>query len=150
MFFVPSGSECGNKLLRYARLHNARTNSDRNANKDVFHRDMITGEFEIASIMVENSKSMRKRRSTMPPPSLPKLPTITRPFILNHEEFIFEDRVETDPEDYDIFAADTDEEALNAKTDGEEDEEEEEESDDESVYSTEEEEDDDDLSSVSF
>ena len=90
---------------------------------------------------------MKKSSSPIPPP-LPRLPTLSRPFVLNPEEFIFEDSEESDHEGWDFYAADTDEEALNAKTDGQEDEEEEE-MEDQSVDSSEEE-DDDDLSSVRF
>ena len=108
---------------------------------------MITGEMEIGSIMAENSKSTKKQSSPIPP-TLPRLPTLSRPFILNPEEFIFEDDEESDHEGCDIYAADTDPEALNAKTDNEDDADDEEETEDESAISSEEE--DNDFSSVSY
>ena len=104
---------------------------------------MITGDIEIGSIMAENNQSTKKQSS---PSVLPKLPTRSRPFVLNPEEFIFEDPEESDPDDYEIYAADTDPEAVNAKTDND-DAEDEEESEEESVVSSDDE--GDDYSSVS-
>lgn len=112
------GSECNNKLLRYARSHHARTNSDKNANKDVFVRDLITGEMEIGHIIAEWGKSTKKTTPSVP--TLPKLPTLAKSFVANPQDFIFEDPYESDPEKYDdiffeekygIYTSDTDEEA---------------------------------------
>ena len=124
IFHYTLGSECGNKLLRYARSHHARTNSDKNANKDVFVRDLITGEMEVGHIIANWGKSSKK--TTVP--SLPKLPTLCQPLVYNPEDFIFEDSYESDPDEkyggilfegkYGIHTADTDDEAMNVMDTG--------------------------------
>ena len=91
---------------------------------DVFIRDFITGEMEIGHIM---SKHDMPKKKFIGPLIAPKLPTLTRPFIVNHDEFIFEDPYEEDPKKYDkvffkgkygIHTADTDDEAMNAMETG--------------------------------
>ena len=108
---------------------------------------MITGDIEIGSIMAENDKSRKKPTSPIPAP-LPRLPTLSRPFVLNPEEFIFEDLEESDHEDWDFYASDTDPKALEAVTGDEESEDDDWETEEESVDGSEEEAD--DFSSVSF
>ena len=101
-------------------------NSDKNANKDVFVRDLITGEMEVGHIISEWGKSTKK--STTAVPTLPKLPTLVRPLVSNPEEFIFEDPYESDPDEkyggilyegkYGIHTADTDDEVMNVMDTG--------------------------------
>ena len=77
--------------------------------------------------MSKNNESTRKNVSQAP--TLPKLPTLSRPFVINHEDFIFEDPYESDPEKYGITLADSDDEALkvlNGAGDVDDDEDEEE------------------------
>ena len=111
---------------------------------------MIAGEMEIGMIMAENLKSTKKPSSPIPL-ALPRLPILSRPFILNPDEFIFEDIEESDHEGWDFYASDTDDNALEAKTDEEveEDDDDDWETEEESVDGNEED-DDDDFSSVSF
>ena len=80
--------------------------------------------------MSKNNESTRKNVSQAP--TLPKLPTLSRPFVINHEDFIFEDPYESDPEKYGITLADSDDEALKVvqRAGNADEEEEEEESDD--------------------
>lgn len=69
------------------------------------------------------SKHDQPKKKFIGPLIAPKLPTLARPFIINHDEFIFEDPYEDDPKKYDkilfkgkygIHTADTDDEAMNA------------------------------------
>ena len=80
--------------------------------------------------MSKNNESTKKVISPVPPP-LPKLPTLARPFVINHEEFIFEDPYESDPEKYGITLADSDDEAIKVLNGARGGDEEEEESEDE-------------------
>ena len=86
---------------------------------------MLTGEMEIGNIM---SKHDMPKKKFIGPIIAPKLPTLARPFIINHDEFIFEDAYESDPDEkyggilfeekYGIYTSDTDDDAMNAMETG--------------------------------
>ena len=103
------GAEAGNKKLRYDREHHTRKDSNKNVNKDMFVRAMVTGEIEIAHEMAEFNKKKRKSRAA---PTLPILPTMARSMVKNPSDFLFEDPYEADPDPDLIHLADTDDEGL--------------------------------------
>ena len=69
------------------------TYSDTNANSDLFLRDMVRGDPEIAAAIAKNNIPMRKRKKEE---NLKILPLMARPLVKNPEKFKFEDPYESD------------------------------------------------------
>ena len=77
---------------------------------DLFHRDMVRGDLEVADAIARNNIPMRKRKKEE---KLKILPVMARPLVRNPEKFKFEDPDESDKDLNLIKVAPIDPKAMN-------------------------------------
>lgn len=91
------------------------TYSDTNANSDLFLRDMVRGDPEIAAAIAQNNIPMRKRKKEE---KLKILPVMARPLVKNPEKFKFEDPYESEQDLNKIKVAPLDPKAMDVMDTG--------------------------------